>query len=219
VPCDDPRGKSIMIIAIDGPAASGKGTLARRIAAHYELHYLDTGTLYRAVARDVMANGGSLRDVATASAAAENLDSGSLDDPFLRDRGVGDAASIVARIPEVRDAILQYQRDFANRTQGAVIDGRDIGTIVCPDADAKLFVTATLQERARRRYHELRAKTFDVTREQVEDEIRSRDRRDLERAVAPLARAEDAVLLDTTDLDIEAAFQAALIAIEGLLEQ
>ncbi len=208
-----------LIIAIDGPAASGKGTLAKRIAAHYGLRYLDTGTLYRAVARDVLAANGDLRDAVAATAVARNLDPDTLDDPFLRDRGVGEAASIVARIPEVRDTILQYQRDFAATPPGAVIDGRDIGTIVCPDASAKLFVTATLQERARRRYHELRAKTFDVTRDQVEGEIRNRDRRDLEREVAPLAQAEDAVLLETTDLDIEAAFQAALLAIEGLLER
>lgn len=208
-----------LVIAIDGPAASGKGTLAKRIAAHYGLRYLDTGTLYRAVARDVLAEKGDLRSVTTATRIARALDPETLDDPFLRDRGVGEAASIVARIPEVRDAILQYQHDFAEKAPGAVIDGRDIGTIVCPDANAKLFVTATLQERARRRYHELRAKTFDVTREQVEDEIRNRDRRDLERVIAPLAQAEDAVLLETTDLDIEAAFQAALLAIDGLLER
>ena len=208
-----------LVIAIDGPAASGKGTLARRIAAHYGLRYLDTGALYRAVARDVLAKGGDLRHAPTATEVATQLDPDTLDDPFLRDRGVGEAASIVARIPEVREAILQYQRDFAVLDRGAVIDGRDIGTVVCPDAGAKLFVTATLEERARRRYHELRSKTFDVTREQVEDEIRNRDRRDLERDVAPLAQAEDAVLLETTDLDIEAAFQAALLAIEGLLER
>ena len=130
-----------MIIAIDGPAASGKGTLAKRIAAHFGLRYLDTGTLNRAVARDVLAADGDLRDVATATAAAKALHPDSLDDPFLRDRGVGEAASIVARIPAVRDAILQYQRDFAEMAPGAVIDGRDIGTVVCPDADAKLFVT------------------------------------------------------------------------------
>lgn len=209
----------VLTIAIDGPAASGKGTLAKRIAAHYGLRYLDTGTLYRAVARDVLAAGGDLRNVETATNAAAVLDADTLDDPFLRDRGVGEAASIVARIPDVREAILQYQRDFSASAPGAVIDGRDIGTIVCPDAPAKLFVTATLEERARRRYHELKSKNFEVSREDVEDEIRNRDRRDLERDVAPLAQAADAVLLDTTDLDIEAAFQAALLVIDGLLER
>ncbi|MEL6422992.1 MAG: (d)CMP kinase, partial [Pseudomonadota bacterium] len=178
-----------MIIAIDGPAASGKGTLARRVAAHYGLRYLDTGALYRAVARDVLAEEGDLRDPKTATRVASDLDPETLDDPFLRDRGVGEAASIVARIPEVRDAILAYQRDFGTAAPGAVIDGRDIGTVVCPDARAKLFVTASLEERARRRYHELRSKAYDVTRDAVTDEIRNRDRRDLERTVAPLAKA------------------------------
>ncbi|MEL6287738.1 MAG: (d)CMP kinase [Pseudomonadota bacterium] len=208
-----------MIIAIDGPAASGKGTLARRVAAHYGLRYLDTGALYRAVARDVLAEEGDLRDPKTATRVASDLDPETLDDPFLRDRGVGEAASIVARIPEVRDAILAYQRDFGTAAPGAVIDGRDIGTVVCPDARAKLFVTASLEERARRRYHELRSKAYDVTRDAVTDEIRNRDRRDLERTVAPLAKADDAVLLDTTELDIEAAFQAAVVAIDALLER
>ncbi|MEL7543510.1 MAG: (d)CMP kinase [Pseudomonadota bacterium] len=205
-----------MIIAIDGPAASGKGTLARRVAAHYGLRYLDTGSLYRAVARDVLANDGDLRNVTTATSAARALDPASLDDPVLRERGVGEAASIVARIPEVRNAILDYQRDFGAKPPGAVIDGRDIGTIVCPDADAKLFVVADLKIRARRRFEELRGKDFDVTIEQVTDEIRNRDRRDLEREVAPLAQAEDACLLDTSDLSIPAATWAAVELIDAM---
>ncbi|MEO0620288.1 MAG: (d)CMP kinase [Pseudomonadota bacterium] len=205
-----------MIIAIDGPAASGKGTLARRIAAHYGLRYLDTGSLYRAVARDVMATDGDLRDVATATAAARALDPVSLDDPVLRERGVGEAASIVARIPQVRTAILDYQRNFGSKPPGAVIDGRDIGTIVCPNADVKLFVVAALNVRADRRYKELREKGFDVTLEQVTEEIRNRDRRDLERDVAPLAQAEDARLLDTSDLSIGAATCAAVDLIDAM---
>ena len=206
-----------MIIAIDGPAASGKGTLARRIAAHYGLGYLDTGTLYRAVARDLLVAGHDIRDEAAAIAAARNLDPASLDDPFLRDRGVGEAASVVAGFAGVREALLALQRRFAKRPGGAVLDGRDIATVVCPEADIKLFVTASLEERARRRYHELRAKGFEVTREQVRDEIAERDRRDRERDTAPLKMAEDARLLDTTDLDIDTAFKAAIALIDEMI--
>jgi len=205
-----------MIIAIDGPAASGKGTLARRIAAHYGLDYLDTGSLYRAVARDVMAAGDSVCDPERAVAAARNLDESTLDDPFLRERGVGEAASILARYEAVRHELLAYQRRFAGRPQGAVLDGRDIGTAICPGADAKLFITASVEERARRRYHELRAGGFDVTREGVREEIRNRDRRDQDRAASPLKMAEDARLLDTTDFDIETAFRAAVALIDEM---
>src|SRR5262245_38671521 len=132
-----------MIIAIDGPAASGKGTLGERVAAHFGLAHLDTGLLYRAVARDVLQQGGALTDVNAAAAAARGLDPITLDDPGLRRPGVGEAASVVARIPQVRTAILDYQRTFARRPEGAVLDGRDIGTVVCPDADVKIYVTAT----------------------------------------------------------------------------
>ncbi len=145
-----------MIIAVDDPAASGKGTLARRLARHFNLNYLDTGSLYRAVARDVMARGFRLDDTWAAVAAARALDPATLADPSLRERGIGEAASIVARIPEVRAALLDYQRSFARRPPGAVIDGRDIGTVVCPDADAKIFVTATPEVRAQRRFQELK---------------------------------------------------------------
>ena len=143
-----------MIIAVDGPAASGKGTLARKLAKHFGYHYLDTGSLYRAVARDVLARGFRLDDTWAAVSLARSLDPASLDDEGLRAPGVGEAASRVAGIPEVRAALLQYQRDFSRKPPGSVLDGRDIGTVVCPDADAKLFVTATLEERARRRFLE-----------------------------------------------------------------
>jgi len=206
-----------MIIAVDGPAASGKGTLARRLAAHYGLAYLDTGALYRAVARDVVRAGQDVRNEAAAVAAAGKLDADTLSDPFLRDRGVGEAASIVARFAKVRDALSDYQRTFAKRKPGAVIDGRDIGTIVCPDADVKLYVTANLEERARRRFHELRAKGFDVTRERILEEVRARDERDRNRETSPLAKALDAHLLDTTDLDIETAFKAAVELIDEMI--
>jgi cytidylate kinase len=206
-----------MIIAIDGPAASGKGTLAKRIAAHYGLHHLDTGQLYRAVARDTLAKGGDPADEAAALAAAQALDPESLDDAALRGPKIGEAASFAARHPKVRETLRAYQRAFARQNPGAVIDGRDIGTVICPDADVKLFVTATPEERARRRYLELKQNGAKVTQEEVLEDIRTRDERDQNRAVAPLRRAEDAVLLDTTNLDIDAAFRAAIDVIDAAM--
>jgi cytidylate kinase len=203
-----------MIVAIDGPAASGKGTIARRVAAHFGWHHLDTGLLYRAVARDVVARGKALTEVAAAVAAAGALDHLTLDDPALRGADAGEAASIVARIPEVRAALLLFQREFANRPPGAVLDGRDIGTVVCPDAEVKIYVTASSAERARRRFLELTAAGADVDYSQIHEQIRIRDRRDSERSTAPLQVAPDAVLLDTTHLDIEEAFRAAVDLIE-----
>jgi cytidylate kinase len=204
-----------MIIAIDGPAASGKGTIARRVAAHFGLACLDTGLLYRAVARDVLARDGSLEDQALAAAIARTLDPATLDDPALRLPGVGDAASIVARIPAVRAVLLDFQREFARQQPGAVLDGRDIGTVVCPDADVKIFVTADVEVRARRRFEELRSKGEDVTFERVLDVIRRRDARDASRADAPMRAAEDAHVLDTTRLDIAAAVRAAIAVVEA----
>jgi CMP/dCMP kinase len=199
-----------LIIAIDGPAASGKGTLAKRIAAHFGLAHLDTGLLYRAVARDVRKQGGALDDAETAATAARTLDPATLGDPELRSPGVGEAASVVARIPAVRAAMLEYQRAFARRPEGAVLDGRDIGTVVCPDADVKIYVTATSEERARRRLLEIHGRGEAATYERVLADIRERDARDAAREVSPMRPAADAVLLDTTDLDIEAAFNAAV---------
>ena len=199
-----------MIIAIDGPAASGKGTLARRIAAHFGLAYLDTGLLYRAVARDVSQRGGRHDDAASAAAAARSLDPATLDDPDLRNPGVSEAASMVARIPEVRAAILDYQRTFARRPEGAVLDGRDIGTVVCPDADVKIYVTATPQIRAERRFLEVKSRGETATYDAVLAEIGRRDERDSSRDVSPMRPAHDAVLLDTSNLDIEAAFNTAV---------
>ena len=199
-----------MIIAIDGPAASGKGTLARRVAAHFGYPCLDTGLLYRAVARDCMANGDRLDDVAAATRAAQALDPTSLDDDGLRSPGVGDKASIVAKIPEVRAALLQFQRDFAHNPPGAVLDGRDIGTVVCPDAPVKIFVTADLDVRARRRHTELAAKGEQLPLERVVEVIRGRDERDTGRVDAPMKPAPDAHILDTTTLSIDAAVAAVL---------
>jgi CMP/dCMP kinase len=208
-----------MIIAIDGPAASGKGTLAKRVADHFGLACLDTGLLYRAVARDVLARGGSLEDEAEAAAVARTIDPATLNDPSLRLPGVGEAASVVARIPAVRAALLDFQRDFARQEPGAVLDGRDIGTVVCPDADIKIFVTADAQVRARRRYEELRQRGEPVTLEAVLDVIRRRDERDSSRADAPMRPADDAILLDTSNLDIEAAFDAAVGLIKRKIGQ
>ncbi|MGE0700007.1 MAG: (d)CMP kinase [Hyphomicrobiaceae bacterium] len=199
-----------MIIAIDGPAASGKGTLAKRVAAYLGYACLDTGLLYRAVARDVLARGQSLDDEAFAARAALLLDPSTLDDPELRSPSAGDAASVVAKFPSVRLALLELQRTFARQPPGAVLDGRDIGTVVCPDADLKIFVTADLGVRARRRYEELRRRGDPVTLEGVAEVLRQRDERDSNRTDAPMKPAADADLLDTTDMDIEAAFEAAV---------
>lgn len=203
-----------MIIAIDGPAASGKGTIARRIAEHYGLNHLDTGLLYRAVARELLKRGLKLDDTWAAVTAARTLDPRTLDDPALRSRGAGEAASIVARIPEVRRALLAYQREFARRPPGAVLDGRDIGTVVCPDADVKIYVDARLEVRAERRYRERKASDPGLTLEAVIAQIRARDERDQAREVAPLRRAPDAHLLETSELDIEGAVRAAVALID-----
>jgi cytidylate kinase len=208
-----------MIIAIDGPAASGKGTLAKRIADYWGLPCLDTGLLYRAVARDVAARGFRLDDRWAALVQARSLDPGRLDDPGLRTPQAGDAASIVARIPEVRSALLVYQRAFAAQPGGAVLDGRDIGTVVCPDADAKIYVTARTEVRAKRRFLECMARSEAVTFEAILADIEQRDERDASRGSAPMRPAADADLLDTSDLDIEAAFDVAVGLIKRKIGQ
>lgn len=204
-----------MKIAIDGPAASGKGTLARRLAAHYGLAYLDTGSLYRAVGAMVLAAGGDPHDTAAALDAARRIDPHKVEQLDIRSREAGNAASIVAAMPEVREELLRYQRRFA--LQGAVLDGRDIGTVVLPDADAKLYVVASLATRAHRRASELRAAGASVSDEDMAIELTRRDARDSGRQASPLIQAQDADLLDTSDLDIEPAFQAALALIERRL--
>lgn len=209
----------MMIIAIDGPAASGKGTLAKRIADLWGLPCLDTGLLYRAVARNVGARGFKLNDVWAALAAARSLDPSELCDPALRGPKAGDGASIVARIPEVRAALLAYQRAFAGQPGGAVLDGRDIGTVVCPAADAKIYVTARPDVRALRRYNEYIARSEPVTYEVILHDILKRDERDASRESAPMRPAQDACLLDTSDLDIEAAFDAAVGLIKRKIGQ
>lgn len=208
-----------MIIAIDGPAASGKGTLAKLVARHWGLPCLDTGLLYRAVARDVHARGFRLPDTWSAVALARSLDPSSLDDPGLRSPGTGEWASIVASISEVRAALLAYQRAFAAQPGGAVLDGRDIGTVVCPAADVKIFVTASPEVRARRRFLERQAQSEVVTYETGLADIQRRDARDAGRESAPMRPAADATLLDTSDLDIEAAFDAAVGLIKRKIGQ
>jgi CMP/dCMP kinase len=202
-----------MIIAIDGPAASGKGTLARRIAAHFGLPHLDTGLLYRAVARDLRQRGGNLENSQLAAVLARDLDPATLDDPALRGPQLGEAASLVARFPEVRTALLGVQRTFAAQPGGAVLDGRDIGTVVCPQATVKLYVTATPEVRARRRHLEMVGRGETVDYAAVLADIQRRDARDAGRDSAPMRPACDAILLDSSNLDIETAFEMAVGAI------
>ncbi len=206
-----------MIIAIDGPAASGKGTLARRLAAHLGLPHLDTGLLYRATARALIDHGQDLSDRTAAISAARSLALTDFDEALLRGREMAEAASVVAAIAEVRAALIDMQRSFASRPGGAVLDGRDIGTVICPEAACKIFVTASDDARATRRALELRARGEKVDYGVVLEEIRKRDRRDSNRAAAPLKPAADAVVLDTTKLDVDAAFKAALAIVEAAL--
>ena len=199
-----------MIVAIDGPAASGKGTLARALAARFGLAHLDTGLLYRAVAARLLRAGGDPRDAAGAAAAATGLVAADLEAPDLRDEAVGAAASVVAALPGVRRALVAWQRRFAARPGGAVLDGRDIGTVILPSAPVKIFLTASPAVRAERRHNELRARGAGSIKSVVLRELADRDARDRERAAAPLAPAPDALLLDTTDLDAEAVLAAAV---------
>ena len=205
-----------MIIAIDGPAGSGKGTLAQRLAAHFGLPHLDTGLLYRAVALNLLDAGLPVSDASAAARVATSLDIACLDPARLKGRGMGDAASVVSAYPPVRDGLLALQRRFAAQPGGAVLDGRDIGTVVCPEADAKLFVTATSEERARRRHLELLSRNEAAEFDVILADIRRRDERDMTRSAAPLRPADDAVILDTTTLDAEAAFAAALGIVERM---
>jgi CMP/dCMP kinase len=205
-----------MIIAIDGPAASGKGTLGKLLAGHYGLRHLDTGLIYRAVAKAVLDAGHSPDDCARAVAAAEALDPRHFDETALKRQAVGEAASLVSAIPEVRKVVLAFQREFGRTPPGAVLDGRDIGTVIFPDADVKIFVTATPEVRARRRAAELEQAGEHINQADVLADIRRRDERDSRRAIAPLKAATDAHLLDTTHLDIDAAFRAAIDIVEAV---
>ena len=204
------------VIAVDGPAASGKGTVAARLARTYGLAFLDTGLLYRAVGMAVLAAGGDLSDEAAAEAAARALDANGLsDDPRLTTGEAGEAASRVAGYPGVRAALLDLQQAFARQPGGAVLDGRDIGTVIAPDAPAKLFITATPETRATRRWKQLTARGDDISFEAMLADIVKRDERDAGRGAAPMVQADDAVLLDTTEMDIETAFDAARRIVEA----
>ncbi len=205
-----------MIIAIDGPAASGKGTIARQIAAVYGLHHLDTGLLYRAVAKAMLDAGYPPDDAERATEAAVRLDPTKFEDNALKLAAITEAASVVAAIPQVRQALINYQRGFATRPPGAVLDGRDIGTVIAPGADVKLFVVASPEVRASRRMLELRARGEPANEQEVLADLLRRDERDSRRTAAPLMQAPDAHLLDTTHLGIDAAFRAAVDIIEAV---
>jgi cytidylate kinase len=204
-----------MIIAIDGPAASGKGTLGKKLAAHYGLRHLDTGLLYRAVAKSVLDAGKRPDDENAALAAALTLDAGRFDEAALKRPRVGEAASIVSAMPKVRAALLAFQREFAAAPPGAVLDGRDIGTVICPAADVKIFVTARPEVRARRRALEFAASGNAIDEAAVLADIKARDQRDMNRAAAPLKQAADAHLLDTSEMDISTAIRAAIDLVEA----
>ena len=205
-----------MIIAVDGPAAAGKGTLARKLAAHLGFHFLDTGALYRMVAMAVLDKGLMPENAEAAIHAAEALDPARFNDDDLRNEYVGSAASVISAHPAVRAALLAFQRDFAARVPGAVLDGRDIGTAVCPDAEVKLFVTASPEVRARRRFIELQLrKAGDASFDEVLADIKTRDERDRTRASAPLVPAADAAVIDTTDMNAAEVFGVALEIVNG----
>ena len=205
-----------MIIAIDGPAASGKGTLGKRLAHHYGFRHLDTGVIYRAVAQALLEAGADLTNEALAVAAAMELDPEKFGNPVLKTQKVGDAASVVSAIPKVREALINFQRQFAAGPPGAVLDGRDIGTVICPDADVKIFVVADPHVRARRRTLEALARGEQADEAAVLADILKRDERDRNRAAAPLKAAPDAVLLDNSQLDIESGVRAAIDIVEAV---
>lgn len=204
-----------MIIAIDGPAASGKGTLGKRLASHYGYRHLDTGLIYRAVAKAMLDAGQPLDDENLATATATALDAGQLGDPALKTDAVGQAASMISGFPGVRAALFDFQRDFASHPPGAVLDGRDIGTVICPYAEVKIFVVAAPEVRARRRALEIAGRGETVDEAAILADIKKRDERDSNRAAAPLKAAADARLLDTSQLDIEGAVRAAIAIVEA----
>ena len=205
-----------MIIAIDGPAASGKGTLGKRLAHHYGFRHLDTGVIYRAVAQALLEAGADLTDEVRAVAAAMELDPEKFGNPVLKTQKVGDAASVVSAIPKVREALISFQRQFAADPPGAVLDGRDIGTVICPNAEVKIFVVADPHVRARRRTLEALARGETADEAAVLADILKRDERDQNRATAPLRAAPDAVLLDNSHLDIESGVRAAIDIVEAV---
>jgi cytidylate kinase len=211
-------GHFLMIIAVDGPTASGKGTIAKQLAEHFDLPYLDTGLLYRAVGYQVVADGGDPDDPADALAACDFRED-LLRSSALRSEETGGYASRVSVHPAVRKALYERQRDFANQPGGAVLDGRDIGTVIAPEADVKLFITASVQERARRRWLEMTGREIDIPLSEIEADIVRRDARDINRKDAPLKAATDALVIDTTAFDREQAFDAVLEAVQQRLTE
>ena len=207
-----------MIIAVDGPTASGKGTIAKALAAHFGLPHLDTGLLYRAVGYQCARDGGEPNSLADALAACA-FDDSLLDNPELRTEEVGGLASQVSVHPAVRRALFERQRAFATQEGGAVLDGRDIGTVIAPEADAKLFITASVEARAHRRFLEMRGRGVGVTLLEIQDDLRRRDERDRNRDVAPLVPAEDAMIIDTSSLDKDEAIAAAIEAVEQAIAE
>lgn len=199
-----------MIIAVDGPSAAGKGTLARGLAKALGFHFLDTGSLYRAVGLMMLRHGKSLNDTDSAAHFAATLDLPSIRDDDLRNEDVAHAASRISVYPKVRANLLQFQRDFARKAPGAVLDGRDIGTVVCPDADLKFFVTAATDVRARRRFDELKGLGHETTYDAVLDDVMARDERDATRATAPSVMADDAIMIDTSELTADEVLKAVL---------
>jgi len=207
-------GHEPFVIAIDGPAASGKGTLARRLAEHFGLDYLDTGSLYRAVGMKLVYSDKDPGDLQAAVAAAQSITMDDLANPRLRQERIGKAASVVSAFPEVRQALLEYQKKFAKNPRGAVLDGRDIGTVVCPEADFKFFITATLYARAKRRHRELEGEGIEVVFDSVLEDLRERDERDQNRAAAPLVAADDAIIIDSSASDANQTFALAKDIVE-----
>jgi CMP/dCMP kinase len=205
-----------MIIAIDGPAASGKGTLAKRLAAHYGFRHLDTGVIYRAVAHALLSVGADLQDESAAVRAAQAIDPETFDNPALKSQKVGTAASVVSAIPRVREVLVEFQRQFAASPPGAVLDGRDIGTVICPDAEVKIYVVADPKVRAQRRTLEARGRGEEADEAVILADILARDERDQNRPVAPLKQAKDAYLLDNSNLDIEGGVRAAIDIVEAV---
>ncbi len=205
-----------MIIAIDGPAASGKGTMAKRLAAHYGYRHLDTGVIYRAVAHALLTAGIDLKDEARAAEVARTLDVATFDNPALKSQAVGSAASVVSALPRVREALVEFQRQFASQPPGAVLDGRDIGTVICPDAEVKIYVVADPRIRAHRRTLEAQARGEPADEAAILADILARDERDQNRPIAPLKQARDAYLLDNSHLDIESGVRAAIDIVEAV---
>ena len=209
---------SSFVVAIDGPAASGKGTISRRLAKEFGFHHLDTGLTYRAVAKALLDQGLPLDDVAVAESVAKDLDLSDLDPSVLAVHEVGNAASKVAVMPSVRKILVQAQQSFALKSPGTILDGRDIGTVVCPDANVKIFVIADAQTRAKRRYDEAVSKGRDLDFQQVLEDILARDARDMGRKDSPMRQADDALLLDTSKMDIETAFYEAFAMVKAKIE-